>query len=347
MVQQNSLLEQVAPLLDVISQGEIGKNYKPDDAYNTIYGGKKVALTKMSVKDVLSFQKQRISAGSPSSAVGRFQFIHKTLKGLVKELGISKNALFDGELQDRLGLQLLKRRGLDNFLNGKTNNKQFTKSLSKEWASLPKDSSGKSYYAGDNLNKAHISYNELGNSLNKIKNPISQFAQDFTNTIGKVVGGTIQAIFSPFNNKQPAVKLAALKQSSVTSDIPLPELRGDEPPLTTNIPLPQLRGDEPPLTVDIPLPELKRQLDTARIQDTPELPIKKPSETSFEPGKDDPNFITYTIQKGDTLTGIFKKQGLGGLKEALAYATEHNIDPTKLQIGQQLTLNTTPSPPAF
>jgi len=44
-------------------------------------------------------------------AVGRYQFIGSTLKGLVKRLGISRDEKFSPELQDRLFLSLLKSGG--------------------------------------------------------------------------------------------------------------------------------------------------------------------------------------------------------------------------------------------
>ncbi len=44
-------------------------------------------------------------------AVGRYQFIGSTLKGLVKRLGISRDEKFTPELQDRLFLSLLKSGG--------------------------------------------------------------------------------------------------------------------------------------------------------------------------------------------------------------------------------------------
>ena len=49
-------------------------------------------------------------------AVGRYQFIGSTLKGLVQRLGIPRNAKFTPELQDRLFLSLLKSGGLGQWI---------------------------------------------------------------------------------------------------------------------------------------------------------------------------------------------------------------------------------------
>ena len=48
-----------------------------------------------------------------SSALGRFQIVQKTLRGLRGELGLKGSDIFSPEMQDRLAMQLLRRRGGD------------------------------------------------------------------------------------------------------------------------------------------------------------------------------------------------------------------------------------------
>lgn len=126
--------------------------------YNQVYGRNKMApLDEMTVNQVLSYQRDRVRKGSPSSAVGRYQFIRPTLRGLVRELGLTGDELFTPALQDTLAVHLLKRRGLDRFLDGQVDLETFGNSLAKEWASLPVltgRKKGKSFYAGDGLNNA-------------------------------------------------------------------------------------------------------------------------------------------------------------------------------------------------
>ena len=126
--------------------------------YNQVYGHNRMApLDEMTVSQVLSYQRDRVRKGSPSSAVGRYQFIRGTLKGLVQELGLTGEEKFTPELQDRLAIHLLKRRGLNRYLEGRTTLEQFGNSLAKEWASLPVvagKKKGRSFYAGDGLNKS-------------------------------------------------------------------------------------------------------------------------------------------------------------------------------------------------
>ena len=63
--------------------------------------------------------------------------------------------------------KLLNRRGLNAYKKGIMSIETFATNLSKEWASLPKDASGISYYAGVSNNKAHTSWD---NVIQAIKN---------------------------------------------------------------------------------------------------------------------------------------------------------------------------------
>jgi hypothetical protein len=78
------------------------------------------ALTDLTIGEIMDLQAD--PGGSRMSnaewvkqgklhAVGRYQFIGKTLRGLVQRLGISRSAKFTPELQDRLFLSLLKSGG--------------------------------------------------------------------------------------------------------------------------------------------------------------------------------------------------------------------------------------------
>ena len=146
-------------LLDFIGDVEAPQGY------NQIYGKNKSAkLDKMSLNEVIAFQRGRVKKGSKSSAVGRYQFLSKTLNSLKSELGLKGNEKFTPDLQDKLGMQLLKRRGYDDFKAGKIDSKQFANNLAKEWASMPVVSGkkkGGSYYSGDGLNKSLVRINDF------------------------------------------------------------------------------------------------------------------------------------------------------------------------------------------
>jgi muramidase (phage lysozyme) len=163
-------------LLNMIVKPESGGNY------NIAYGGRtpKTAdgrtLDEMSLNEVRAHQRRM---GHPSTAVGRYQIISSTMDSLIKEMGLTGNEIFDEAMQDRMGIHLLKRRGLDDFLAGRITTQQFMKNLSQEWAGLPMDMSGRSYYHGDGLNRAGISPQEVLNSLVRTKQAMANQPSGF------------------------------------------------------------------------------------------------------------------------------------------------------------------------
>ena len=157
------------PLLDLIARVESKGNY---NAYFGNAGNTSIKFTEMSIADVLSWQEDFIAAGHPSSAVGRYQIISTTLKGLVQQLAIDVNQPFDEAMQDRMAIALLERRGATEYVNNQIDGRQFAAELAKEWAALPKtmgDKPEQSYYAGDGLNKALISSKEVLAAIGAIR----------------------------------------------------------------------------------------------------------------------------------------------------------------------------------
>lgn len=156
-------------LLDTIAKGESNGNY------NAYYGHPDniaVVFTSMSVKDVLAWQTTYVAQGSSSSAVGKYQIVRSTLRGLVQEMNIKQNTLFDETLQDRLAIKLLERRGLEEYVDGRISREQLAHNLSKEWAALPRvigDNPTESYYQGDGLNKVQISIDEIFSAIATVK----------------------------------------------------------------------------------------------------------------------------------------------------------------------------------
>lgn len=149
-----------AILLDFIGGIEAPKGY------GTIYANKQdtlaTPLTEMTVAEVQKAQPGW-SKRNGSSAAGRYQFMHRTLAGLIADLGIPGSAKFTPELQDALAYELLKRRGYINFASGTLPLRKFGNNLAMEWASLPvlQDikgahrpvKRGETYYSDDGVNK--------------------------------------------------------------------------------------------------------------------------------------------------------------------------------------------------
>lgn len=136
--------------------------------YNSVYYGSKIQpprpITTMTVAEVIDYQTRSVAAGSASSAVGGYQFIKKTLSGLVGS-AVQSGEIFGAAAQDRAAMALLRRRGFDRWAAGSLSDAQFAQNLSQEWAGLPaftrdkrgRTATGQSYYAGDGLNAATVS----------------------------------------------------------------------------------------------------------------------------------------------------------------------------------------------
>jgi tape measure domain-containing protein len=115
-------------LLDLIGLYEgtdKGRGYNETLDYGRWTGGD-VNLTQMTLREVLALQKQMLANpenrakygdGKGSSAVGRYQIVSTTLSGLMKNLGLSGDELFDQSMQDRLAQELIREtRGDPNAL---------------------------------------------------------------------------------------------------------------------------------------------------------------------------------------------------------------------------------------
>lgn len=165
------------PLLDMIAKYEGGVN-----GYDVVYGRSKIKtpkpLTKMTVAEVEKWQNKSVSAGSKSSAVGKYQIVRETLAAIIASGAINRGELFDKDCQERAGRHLLDGRGYQRFKAGTMPLHAFAKELAKEWASLPvlydmkghsrNVKAGESYYAGDSLNSAHYSPAELIGALKAV-----------------------------------------------------------------------------------------------------------------------------------------------------------------------------------
>ena len=154
----------VDALLDFIAKPESGNNP------NIVYGAIKTKhrpkkpLTSLTIGEVLNWQDS-IDKLYNSEAAGAWQIMEDTLRNLPAEAGLTYKDLFNEKNQRKLATVLLKRRGLDKYLAGKISAKQFAQQISMEWASMPctindkmgRAAKGQSYYAGDGLNKSHVS----------------------------------------------------------------------------------------------------------------------------------------------------------------------------------------------
>lgn len=157
------------PILNTIAEGESKGNY---NAYFGNAGNSEIRFTEMNISEVQRWQEEFVKSGQPSSAVGRYQIIRPTLNGLVKQMNIKPDEKFNEELQDRMAITLLERRGSLNYVNDKLSREEFAANIAKEWAALPKiigENPDESYYEGDGLNKSRVDKEKVFNAIQKLK----------------------------------------------------------------------------------------------------------------------------------------------------------------------------------
>lgn len=145
----------VAPLLSLIghTEGTDKRNgYNETLGYGAYTGGD-VDLVNMTLGEIDQLQREMLRHPNNtwnSSAIGRYQIVGKTLRGLKKTMGLTDDMKFTPELQDRMAMQLLEGRGLSKWQAGKISDEEFMNGLSAEWASLPK-ATGRGTYSGQRI----------------------------------------------------------------------------------------------------------------------------------------------------------------------------------------------------
>jgi len=161
--------------MDSATSGKVGEllnfiaRYESGGDYNIMVGGKRGNLTDMTVGEVLNMQKDMIAKGYESSAVGRYQYIRKTLAGTAAQMGMDVDSTkFNEKTQDSLAIQTLRTIGLENWLDGKLDDGAFLNNVARIWAGIPTTSGG-SYYTGVGSNKAGVNTDVALNTLQDIR----------------------------------------------------------------------------------------------------------------------------------------------------------------------------------
>ena len=164
---------EISNLLSAIRKHEAPKGY--GQVYSGAKGvGKNADVSKMTLDGVLNFQTTMLAKGSASTACGGYQFLRKTLKATIAEMGLKGSEVWTPELQDRMAVYLMQKRGLGEYLDGTLSAEGFANNLAKEWASLPVVSGpkkGRSFYAGDGLNKSFHEPSAIMALVSAVKSP--------------------------------------------------------------------------------------------------------------------------------------------------------------------------------
>jgi hypothetical protein len=159
-------------VLDFVASGESGGRY------NVIWdggNGTEVEFDKMTLSQVVDFQRNWTGTkGKYSSAAGRYQFVRKTLTGLVEKYDIPWDTPFTPDTQDALAILLMNDMGLGAYLSGRITPERFAFKLATQWAALPKDASGSGVYDKTKHNKSNRKWGEyisLVRNMKPVQNP--------------------------------------------------------------------------------------------------------------------------------------------------------------------------------
>ena len=150
-------------LLDLIGHAEAS-----GAGYDSVQHGTRTKPAKrptdMTIAEILDWIEA--TPGQPH-AIGRYQFIPKTLRALVRRGGIGRQDRFTPALQDHLANMLLEDAGYSAFVSGQLSQKRFMYNLAGIWAGLPLPS-GRSRYHGYAGNHATISWNTYNSEVTRI-----------------------------------------------------------------------------------------------------------------------------------------------------------------------------------
>lgn len=152
------------PILDFIAWHEAKGNYDVPSVHTRIQPSK--PLTDMTVGEVLEWQLANREAGARSTAAGAFQVLYKTLADEVGKGRVTPDEFFTPDVQKRIAMSLLIKRGLREWETGHLSDDEFGTRLAKEWASLPvlhatyrkgrRIEAGQGYYGGVNGNPSNL-----------------------------------------------------------------------------------------------------------------------------------------------------------------------------------------------
>lgn len=168
-----------------VNRGTIGNRIVGSDL-NATRNGK--PITQLTFREIFDGQ----SIDDPNNvnrifAVGRYQIIPVTMKGVFRASGLSLDDKFSQENQDLLGKLLIvgtdtyvKRAKLARYIKGESSDLQSAMiDFAREWASVPDPRTGDSYYGSGNRS-AH--------TVEEVRVALNQARNDYT---GSASGGTL------------------------------------------------------------------------------------------------------------------------------------------------------------
>jgi hypothetical protein len=139
------------------SQENFASGYDVPFAYGQYLQPSK-PISQMTFQELRDFQRRQVNATKGTfdntnlgtGAVGRYQFIGRTLENLKNRLGYKDTDVFSPEVQDRLFDALMEEQGLQELSAGLITPEKFQEKLSSQFASIPKPGTETGTYKGQN-----------------------------------------------------------------------------------------------------------------------------------------------------------------------------------------------------
>ena len=173
VIQKDKSTELEDPTQDLLERIAIGEGAKPEllklqdkhgigtTQYDMVYGfGDYVVPSKpvsqMTMKELFDYQKDLINATKGkvpgtkygTSAVGKYQLVKTSLFGKggtaekpgknswADKLGLKADTVFTPEIQEKLGMLVLKEAGYNSYIRGKKSEESFLNGIASKWASV-------------------------------------------------------------------------------------------------------------------------------------------------------------------------------------------------------------------
>lgn len=154
-------------ILDMIAQHESVRG-----SYGSVLGGNiNDNLVNMTISQAIQYgdsvrKNTAIGRRLNSSAIGRYQFVASTLRGLVSNRVVSGNDKFDQKTQDKMALHLCNNMP-EKFLQGKVTTEALIKKVASQWQSWPLSPANN--VIGRSSKPALWRWDVVGSTLNQLK----------------------------------------------------------------------------------------------------------------------------------------------------------------------------------
>lgn len=118
---------------------------------NNRFGTPSKPVSQMTLDEVNQYQNDMLNNPANTghtSAVGRYQIVGRTLRGLRREMGLDGSEIFSPDLQDKMARRLLEESGLNAYQAGKITPEQFQDRLANQWDSIATPGTGQTRHGG-------------------------------------------------------------------------------------------------------------------------------------------------------------------------------------------------------